>query len=54
VLSVDDELAVLGLDGSLEAAMGGVILEHVCLQTWFNPRSIQVLKQIYGPCKPNQ
>lgn len=39
--SVDHELAILGFDGSLEAAMGGVILEHVCLQTCFSPRSIQ-------------
>lgn len=28
-LAVDDELAVLGLDGALEAAVGRVVLEHV-------------------------
>lgn len=29
VLSVDDELSVLGLDGTVEASVGGVVLEHV-------------------------
>lgn len=28
-LAVDDELTVLGLDGALEAAVYGVVLEHV-------------------------
>ena len=32
-LSVNDELAVLVADLSLVAAVGGVILEHVDLQT---------------------
>lgn len=28
-LAVDDELTVLGLDGALEAAVYGIVLEHV-------------------------
>jgi len=30
-LAVGDELAVLGLDGTLEAAVGRIVLKHVCL-----------------------
>ena len=28
-LSLDPELAILGLDGALEAAVNGIVLEHV-------------------------
>jgi len=30
-LAVDDEFAILGLDGSLEATMDGIVLEHIDL-----------------------
>jgi len=30
-LAVGDELAVLGLDGTLEVAVGRIVLKHVCL-----------------------
>jgi len=30
-LAVDDEFAILGLDGSLEATVDGIVLEHVDL-----------------------
>jgi len=32
-LAVGDELAVLGLDGTLEAVVGRIVLKHVCLYT---------------------
>jgi len=29
--AVDDELAILNLDGTLEATVGRIVLKHVCL-----------------------
>lgn len=30
-IAVDNEFAILGLDGTLEAAVGRIVLKHVCL-----------------------
>lgn len=38
-MSIDDQLATLGLHLTLVAAMGGVILEHVDLEVWKEVRS---------------
>lgn len=48
-MSVDDQLAALGLHLALVAAVGGVILEHVDLKVWKespNPRPPGVKDQI--------
>lgn len=39
-MSIDDQLATLGLHLTLEAAVGGVILEHVDLKGWKKVHSV--------------